>query len=84
MPGGALRVVALYVSGLFVVFYVLIIAQYAWVCEMNEQPTSTGYVRFFGATLHILLTFYERSSSRLPRCIIKEQIAILQMTCESL
>jgi hypothetical protein len=44
MPGGPLRVGALYVSGLFGVFYVVIIAQYVWVCEANEEPDITGCV----------------------------------------
>jgi NADH:ubiquinone oxidoreductase subunit 6 (subunit J) len=44
MPGGPLRVGALYVSGLFVIFYVVIIAQFVWVCEMNEELNSAGYV----------------------------------------
>ena len=44
IPGGSLRVMALYVSGLFVVFYVVIIAQFVWVCEMNIEPNSSGCV----------------------------------------
>ena len=47
MSGGPLKVGALYVSGLFVGFYVVIIAQYIWVCEMNIEPTPAGYVPYF-------------------------------------
>ena len=55
MPGGPLRIAALYVSGLFVVFYMVTVAQFIWVCEMNEEPNDAGYVAFFGSTRHIRL-----------------------------
>jgi hypothetical protein len=42
--GRTLRVGALCVSGLFVVFYVVCIAQFLWVCEENIAPNSAGYV----------------------------------------
>jgi hypothetical protein len=42
MPDGPLRVGALYVSALFVVFYVMIVAQLVWVCEANEEPNTVG------------------------------------------
>jgi hypothetical protein len=42
--GRTLRVAALYVSGLFVVFYVVCIAQFLWVCEENIAPDPAGYV----------------------------------------
>jgi hypothetical protein len=40
--GGSLRVGALCVSGLFALFYIVIIAQLVWVCEMNTEPNSAG------------------------------------------
>jgi hypothetical protein len=48
MRGGPLRVAALYVSGLFVVLYIMIIAQFVWICQMDEKADSAGYVSFFG------------------------------------
>ena len=48
MPGGRLRTGALYVSGLFVMLYIVIVAQLVWVCQMNDEADSTGYVSFFG------------------------------------
>jgi hypothetical protein len=56
MPGGPLKTVALYVTGLFVVFYVVTVAQIVWVCEMNVQSTHTGSVPFFSSMLRIRLT----------------------------
>ena len=56
MPGGPLRVMARYASGLFVVFYFVTVAQIVWVCEMFEKSGSTGYVLFFGFTLPIRRT----------------------------
>jgi hypothetical protein len=53
MPCGPLRIVALYVSGLFVVFYVVIIAQFVWVCEISIEPNSSGYVPL-DSTLYLL------------------------------
>ena len=47
MPGGPLRVGAFFVSGLFVVLYIVIIAHFIWVCEINdEEPDGAGYVPF--------------------------------------
>ena len=56
IPGGPLRIWALYVSGLFVVFYAVIFAQIIWVCAVHEQLNSVGYVPFFDSTLRIRLT----------------------------
>jgi hypothetical protein len=56
MPGGPLRDGALYVSGLFVVFYVVIVAQIVWVCERNDQLNHAGYVLFLCSTPRIRLT----------------------------
>jgi hypothetical protein len=56
MPEGPLRIGALYVPWLFVVFYIVTVAQIVWVCEMNEELSSTGYVLFFVSTLRIHLT----------------------------
>jgi hypothetical protein len=42
LPDGPLRVGALYVSGLFALFYVVILAQFIWLCEMNIEPNSAG------------------------------------------
>jgi hypothetical protein len=47
MPGGPLRVGALIVSGLFVMFYIVIVAQIVWVCQMNVESNHTGYVAFY-------------------------------------
>jgi hypothetical protein len=47
MPGGPLRVVALYVSGVFVAFYVVTVAQIVWVCEMNVQLNKAGSVPLY-------------------------------------
>jgi hypothetical protein len=44
MPGDPLRVGALYLSGLFIVLYVVIIAQFVWVCETHVERGPTGYV----------------------------------------
>ena len=44
IPGGSLRVGALCVSGLFVIFYVVIIAQFIWVCQTDLEADDTGYV----------------------------------------
>jgi hypothetical protein len=84
MPRGPLRVGALYVSGLFVVFYVVVIAQFVWVCEANEEPDITGYV--FGSSFvsYFSLRRHERSSPSVPRCIITKQVPIFQTTGESL
>jgi hypothetical protein len=49
MPGGPLRVGALYVAGLFIVMYCAIVAQLIWVCEANMKLNDTGYVSFFGS-----------------------------------
>jgi hypothetical protein len=56
MPGGPLRNVALFVSGLFVVLYGVIVAQIIWVCEMNERSNHAGYIPFFCSTSRIRLT----------------------------
>jgi hypothetical protein len=57
MPDGPLRVRALYVSGLFVVFFAVAVAQLIWVCETNVEPNTTGYApKFSGSTLRIRLT----------------------------
>jgi hypothetical protein len=74
MPGGPLRVVALYVSGVFVAFYVVTVAQIVWVCEMNVQLNKAGSVPLY------LPHFAMNGSSRVPRCQIKKQVPILQMT----
>jgi hypothetical protein len=47
MPGSPLRTGSLYVSGLFVVFYVVIIAQFIWVCQGNFKSSPAGYAPFF-------------------------------------
>jgi hypothetical protein len=47
MGSSPLKVGALYASGLFVVFYVVTVAQFLWVCEVYE-PHPTEYVTFFG------------------------------------
>jgi hypothetical protein len=57
MPGGPLRIAALYVSGLFGVFYVVIVAQYIWVCVINEELNDAGYVAFSGLIPHIRLAW---------------------------
>ena len=54
MSGGPLRVGALYISGLFVVFYVVIIAQFVWVCETNLELDGTGYVPSFGSDFRVV------------------------------
>jgi hypothetical protein len=58
MPVGPMRVMALYVSALLIVFCVMTIVQYVWVCQMDLKKTSTGYARFC-STLHIRLTYYD-------------------------
>jgi hypothetical protein len=55
MPCGPLRVGALYVSGLFVVFYVGTIAQFVWICEMNEDRNRAGYASFFALPIQLTL-----------------------------
>jgi hypothetical protein len=54
MPSGPLRVGALYVSGLFLAFYIVAVAQFVWVCETNLLPTPTGYVHVFGLHIDLL------------------------------
>jgi hypothetical protein len=85
MPDGPLRVGALYVSGLFVVLYVAIIAQFVWICGMNEELDNTGYVPFFGSHFRVVSALrYERTSSSLPRCMFKTEVAVLVITGDSL
>jgi hypothetical protein len=50
MPSGLLRVGALYVSGLFMILYIMIIVEFVWVCQTSLEPDGTGYVLFFGST----------------------------------
>jgi hypothetical protein len=83
---GPLRVGALYVSGLLLMLYLVTIAQIIWVCQMNEKQDHTGYVSFCGSHFEIISVSYcyEWSSSSLPHCMNKKQVAILQMTGDSL
>jgi hypothetical protein len=53
-PGGPLRVGALCVSGLFIVLYVLIVAQLVWVCETNMELNATGYAPFIGSDFRVV------------------------------
>jgi hypothetical protein len=82
---GPLRVGALYASGLFVVFYILIIAQFLWVCEVyvSIEPHQVGYISFFGSTFVSCSRCYEPCSPRIPTCLYKTQVAIVQITGES-
>ena len=52
--GGSLRVGALCVSGLFIVLYVVLIAQLVWVCETNLELDGTGYVPSFGSDFRVV------------------------------
>jgi hypothetical protein len=54
MPSGPLKVVAFYVSGLFLAFYIVAVAQFVWVCETKMLPTPTGYVYIFGFHIDLL------------------------------
>jgi hypothetical protein len=58
IPGGPLRSGALYVSGLFVMLYILTIAQIVWVCQMDEERDYTGYVSFCGSHFRIVPVSY--------------------------
>jgi hypothetical protein len=51
MPSGPLRVGALHASRLFVVFYVVAIAQLIRVCQKNDEPHVIAYVPFSVSTL---------------------------------
>jgi hypothetical protein len=51
MPSNRLRVGAVYVSGLFMILYVMIMAQFVWVCQTNVEPDGSGYVPLFGSSL---------------------------------
>jgi hypothetical protein len=82
MGCGPLRVWALYASGFFVVFYVVTVAQFLWVCEVYE-PHPTGFVPFFRLPFVPCLCCYESCSRRIPTCPYRAQVAILQMTSES-
>jgi hypothetical protein len=85
MPGGPLRVGAFYLSGSFIVLYLMIVVQFIWVCETDVERDATGYVPF-GIHFRIIYVshYYEQSSSSLPQCVYKPQVAILQMTGNSL
>jgi hypothetical protein len=84
MPGGRLRVVALYLSGSFIVLYLVVVFQFVWVCETGVERDVTGYVPC-GIHFRIVSVsrYYERFSSSLPQCVYKPQVAILQMTGDS-
>jgi hypothetical protein len=84
MPGGLLRIAALYVSGLFVVLFAVCIAQVVWVCEMELKLNSTGAPGMCPSlNLHSNARYYERSSSSIPDCSFAKQVAILQTTGDS-
>jgi hypothetical protein len=83
MSPGRLRVVALYVSGMFVVFYVVCMAQFLWVCEENIALGPAGYVPLLESPSVFCSRCYEPSSRRIPLCTIKVQVAILQFISQS-
>jgi hypothetical protein len=74
MLDGPLKTRALYVSGLFVVFYVVAIAQFIWVCWDNNEPAY--------APLHPSEYPPDEVVMNSGQCIVKEQVAIYQMTGE--
>ena len=84
MLDGPLRVMALYVSGLFVVFYVVMFTQFISVCQRSIKPNSSEYVLVFGFHFVSASPFYEWSSFSIPQCNYQKQIVILQMTGQSL
>jgi hypothetical protein len=86
IPGGLLRVGALCVAGLFIVMYCAIVAQLIWVCETNMKLNDTGYVSFFGSDFRAVSVsrYHERSLSSVPRCLNKKQVAMMQITSDTL
>jgi hypothetical protein len=83
MRSSPLRVGALYVSGLFVVFHVVCIAQTLWLCERSIAPSHVGYVPFLESPFVFCSRCHELFSRRIPQCTITAQVAILQLTSQS-